>query len=150
MPHPEAFMAEDADKPTWRIAAKTRARAKALRHDLTDAERKLWAMLRAHRLQGARFRRQTPIGPYIADFVCHAAKLIIELDGGQHFEATHEARDAHRTAFLASKGFRVLRFSNHDVLTNRQGVLETIAIAIEEAPSPPSPASGGGSARPSE
>ncbi|MDQ2079386.1 endonuclease domain-containing protein [Xanthobacteraceae bacterium Astr-EGSB] len=143
-------MGENADKPTWHVTTRARTRAKALRHELTDAERKLWTMLRAHRLHGASFRRQTPIGPYIADFVCHAAKLIIELDGGQHFESAHEARDARRTIFLASKGFRVLRFSNHDVLTNRQGVLETIAIAIEEAPSPPSPASGGGSARPSE
>jgi very-short-patch-repair endonuclease len=141
---------EDADKPKWRVAAKTRARAKALRHELTDAERKLWAMLRAHRLQGASFRRQTPIGPYIADFVCHAAKLVIELDGGQHFETTHEARDARRTAFLEANGFRVLRFSNHDILTNRQGVLETIAIAIEEVPSPRSPASGGACEAPSE
>jgi very-short-patch-repair endonuclease len=143
-------MGENADKPAWRVTTKTRTRAKALRHELTDAECKLWTMLRAHRLQGASFRRQTPIGPYIADFVCHAAKLIIELDGGQHFDPAYEARDARRTAFLEAKGFRVLRFSNHDVLTNRQGVLETIAIAIEGAPSPPSPASGGGSARPSE
>ena len=136
-------------KPEWRVKPKTRQRARALRSDLTKAERIIWYGLRAHRLEGAAFRRQTPIGPYIADFVSHAAKLIIEIDGGQHFEAGHEARDKRRDAFLAAKGFRVLRFNNHDVMTNRAGVLETIARAVREAraPSLPSPASGGGGAR---
>jgi len=123
--------------------------ARALRQDLTKAERTIWYGLRAHRLDGAGFRRQTPIGPYIVDFVSHAAKLVIEIDGGQHFEDRHETRDKRRDAFLATKGFRVLRFSNHDVMTNRAGVLETIATAVREerAPSLPSPASGGGGAR---
>jgi len=123
--------------------------ARALRQDLTKAERVIWYGLRAHRLEGASFRRQTPIGSYIVDFVSHAAKLVIEIDGGQHFEEGHEARDKRRDAFLAAKGFRVLRFSNHDVMTNRNGVLETIAAAVREAsaPSLPSPASGGGGAR---
>jgi hypothetical protein len=67
------------------------------------------------------------------DFICHAASLVIEIDGGLHFEPKHEQRDARRDAFLASKGLRVLRFSNHDVMTNRAGVLETIAAAIEHA-----------------
>jgi len=135
--------------PEWRVKPKTRVRARALRQDLTKAERTIWYGLRAHRLEGASFRRQTPIGPYIADFVSHAAKLVIEIDGGQHFEEGHEARDKRRDAFLAAKGFRVLRFSNHDVMTNRVGVLETIAAAVREAraPSLPSPASGGGGAR---
>jgi very-short-patch-repair endonuclease len=126
-----------------------RTRARALRQDLTKAERMIWYGLRAHRLDSASFRRQTPIGPYIVDFVSHAAKLIIEIDGGQHFEDRHEARDKRRDAFLAAKGFRVLRFSNHDVMTNRTGVLETISTAVRQAntPSPPSPASGGGCAR---
>ncbi len=84
---------------------------------------------------GTSFRRQAPIGPYIVDFVCHAANLVIELDGGQHFEPEHAARDARRDAYLASKGFRVLRFNNHDVMTNRQGVLETISAAIARTPS---------------
>jgi Protein of unknown function (DUF559) len=69
------------------------------------------------------------------DFVCHAARLVIEIDGGQHFESKQEQRDARRDTYLAGKGFRVLRFNNHDVTTNRQGVLETIAAAIEHAPS---------------
>jgi very-short-patch-repair endonuclease len=86
-------------------------------------------------MKGASFRRQAPIGPYVADFVCHAAGLVIEIDGGQHFETEHLKRDMRRDAFLMSKGFRVLRFNNNDVLTNRQGVLETIATACESAPS---------------
>jgi very-short-patch-repair endonuclease len=132
--------------PEWRVKPKARVRARALRQDLTKAERTIWYGLRAHRLDGASFRRQTPIGPYIVDFVSHAAKLVVEIDGGQHFEDGHEARDKRRDAFLAAKGFRVLRFSNHDVMTNRAGVLETIATAVREAqaPSLPSPASGGG------
>jgi very-short-patch-repair endonuclease len=116
---------------------------------MTKAERTVWYGLRAHRLEGAGFRRQTPIGPYIVDFMSHAAKLIIEIDSGQHFNDQGEVRDRRRDTFLASKGFRVLRFSNHDVMTNRAGVLETIAAAVREAsaPSLPSPASGGGGAR---
>jgi very-short-patch-repair endonuclease len=135
--------------PEWRVKPKMRQRARALRQDLTKAERTIWYGLRAHRLEGAGFRRQTPIGPYIVDFVSHAAKLVIEIDGGQHFEVGHEARDKRRDAFLAAKGFRVLRFSNHDVMTNCVGVLETIALAVRDAraPSLPSPASGGGGAR---
>ena len=113
---------------------------------MTPAERIIWRAVRAHRLNGAGFRRQTPIGPYIVDFVSHAAMLIIEIDGGQHFEDAHELRDAVRDAYLRAKGFRVLRFNNHDVMTNREGVLTTIALVLGEAvaPSLPSPASGGG------
>ena len=95
-------------------------------------------------MNGASFRRQTPIGPYIADFVCHKAR-----DGGQRYSLAGEARDARRDAFLAARGFRVLRFSNYDVMTNRAGVLETIAAAVPGAgplPNPP-PASGGGNLR---
>ena len=131
--------------PTWKVKPKMRMRARALRQDLTKAERVVWYGLRAHRLEGAGFRRQTPVGPYIADFLSHTAKLVIEIDGGQHFSTAHEARDKRRDAFFAAKGFRVLRFNNHDVMVNRAGVLETIAAAVRErrAPSPPSPASGG-------
>ena len=113
---------------------------------MTLTERIVWQGLRAHRLGGMGFRRQTPIGPYIVDFVSHAAKVIFELDGGQHFEDAHEARDAARDAYLRSKGFRVLRFNNYDVVTNREGVLTTIAAVLGKAvaPSLPSPASGGG------
>jgi very-short-patch-repair endonuclease len=132
-------MSETTKQPTWQVANKTRSRARSLRRDSTDAERPIWNALRAHRLNGASFRRQTPVGPYIADFVCHAAMLIVELDGGQHFEDHNMKRDARRDAFLASKGYRVLRFNNHDVMRNKEGVLEVIAAAIVAAPSPTLP-----------
>jgi very-short-patch-repair endonuclease len=118
------------DEPTWKVPAKLRSNARALRRNSTDAERILWSELRDHRLNGASFRRQVPIANYIADFVCHAAKLVIELDGGQHFSDSQEAADGKRSAILEAKGFRVLRFSNHDVMSNRTGVLETIATAV--------------------
>jgi very-short-patch-repair endonuclease len=127
------------DQPTWKVTPKLRARARTLRRDSTEAEKIIWSAIRAHRLNGASFRRQVPMGPYVADFVCHAAKLIIEIDGGQHFEAEHQRKDARRDAFLASKGYRVLRFNNHEVMTNRLGVAEAIAAAIENAPSPTLP-----------
>jgi very-short-patch-repair endonuclease len=95
-------------------------------------------------MHGAGFRRQTPIGPYIADFVCHASHLIIEIDGGQHFDTEHMKRDSQRDAFLRNKVFRVLRFNNHDVMTNRQGVAETIAAALAMCPPPPPPPPRGG------
>jgi very-short-patch-repair endonuclease len=121
---------DEQETPTWKVSSKLRSNARALRKNSTDAERILWSELRDHRLNGASFRRQVPIAAYIADFVCHAAKLVIELDGGQHFSDTQEAADARRSAIIEAKGFRVLRFSNQDVMTNRAGVLETIAAAI--------------------
>jgi very-short-patch-repair endonuclease len=126
---------EFAKTPRWHVSTKQRVRARSLRANFTNAERIIWSALRSHRMNGASFRRQTPIGPYIVDFVCHAARLVIEIDGGQHFESKEEQRDARRDAYLTGKGFRVLRFNNHDVMSNRQGVLETIAAAIEHAPS---------------
>ena len=86
--------------------------------------------------------------PYMADFVCHSANLVVEIDGGQHFEARGLRYDARRDAFVASKGFRILRFSNLDVMQNCLGVLEMIAAAIASAPPHPSPAGGGGSRPP--
>jgi very-short-patch-repair endonuclease len=140
-------MTNPPKKPTWQVRPKMRLKARTLRRESTDAERIVWSAIRAHRLAGAAFRRQTPIGPYIVDFVSHGARLAIEIDGGQHFDGAHVEKDARRDLYLASKGFRVLRFSNHDVMSNRPGVLATIATALEEAPSPPSPASGGGRLR---
>jgi very-short-patch-repair endonuclease len=133
-------------KPTWRVQPVARSRARALRTNSTRAERILWRTLRAHRLNGVGFRRQTPIGSYIVDFVSHAAKLIIEVDRGQHFDHGQQTRDAARDRFLRSKSFRVRRFSNYDVITNVDGVWEVIATACVAAISPflPSPASGGG------
>src|SRR5262249_41609297 len=100
-----------------------------LRRDQTTAELKLWFQLRDRRLSGAKFRRQHPIGPYIADFCCFEAKLIIELDGGQH--ALRARADSVRTAFLESRGYRVLRFWDNDVLTNLAGVLQRIAESLK-------------------
>jgi very-short-patch-repair endonuclease len=121
---------DDPKRPTWKVPARLRSNARALRKNSTDAERILWSELRDHRLNGASFRRQVPIGNYIADFICHAAKLVIELDGGQHFSDQAEQADAKRSAAIEARGFRVLRFGNHDVMTNRAGVLETISAAI--------------------
>ena len=95
-------------------------RARALRARPTDAERKLWEALRNRQLEGHGFRRQAPIGRYIADFVCFGRKLVVEVDGGQH--ATDKDRAAARTAWFESQGFRVLRFWNNDVLGNTDGV----------------------------
>jgi very-short-patch-repair endonuclease len=128
-------MAKLPQAPRWHVSTKQRVRARSLRANSTDAERIIWSALRAHRLNGASFRRQTPIGPYVVDFICHAARLAIEIDGGQHFESKQEQRDASRDAYLTGKGYRVLRFNNYDVMINRQGVLETIAAAIGRAPS---------------
>lgn len=99
-----------------------------LRRDSTDAEMRIWLALRDRRLAGFKFVRQLTIGPYIADFVCRDRKLIVELDGGQHSE---NRRDAIRDAFLAREGYKVLRFWNNDVITNRDGVLQTILAELE-------------------
>jgi len=122
----------DEKSPTWKVSSKLRSNARALRKNSTDAERILWSELRDHRMNGASFRRQVPIKNFIADFVCHAAKLVIELDGGQHFSDDAERADAVRSAVIEAQGFQVLRFSNLHVMTNRAGVLETIAAAVTE------------------
>ncbi|HEY1545581.1 MAG TPA: DUF559 domain-containing protein [Xanthobacteraceae bacterium] len=138
-------MSDASKEPTWKVPTKQRVRSRALRRGMTDAERIIWYGVRAHRLNAASFRRQAPIGPFIVDFVCHDAHVIVEVDGGHHFEDAHEKRNGRREASLAGKGYRVLRFSNLDVVKNRNGVLEAIAEAVLGAlPSPPSPASGGG------
>jgi very-short-patch-repair endonuclease len=116
-------------------------RAKRLRTDSTDAERLVWSRLRAHRLRGWKFKRQQPIGRYVVDFACFDAKLVIELDGGQHADAAD--MDATRDAWLNSQGLRVLRFWNNDVLSNLDGVLTTIAAHLPPSPQP-SPTRGEG------
>jgi adenine-specific DNA-methyltransferase len=102
--------------------------ASRLRREMTEAEEALWYRLRDRRLEGFKFRCQWSLGPYVADFCCIRARLIVEADGGQH----NEKKDARRTRWLKQKGFRVLRFWNNDILTNIDGVLETIAIALKE------------------
>ena len=108
--------------------------AKDLRQNMTDAEQLLWRHLRAHRLNGQKFRRQQPIGPYIVDFVHLGAKLIVEADGGHHNQSE---KDAVRDEWLTSQGFKVMRFWNNDVLSNTDAVLTAILDAL--APSPPTP-----------
>jgi very-short-patch-repair endonuclease len=103
--------------------------AKAMRRNPTDAERRLWSILRAGRLEGLKFKRQQPIAGYIVDFVCLELKLIVEADGSQHAEP--EA-DTTRDAALTALGYRVLRFWNNDILTNPDGVARMIlASAVE-------------------
>jgi len=96
-------------------------RARQLRVEATNVERKLWARLRSAQMEGFSFRRQHPIGPFIIDFYCAPLKLAIELDGGQH--ADRRGYDAARTRFLESKGIHVIRFWNTDVIENIEGVL---------------------------
>ncbi len=97
-------------------------RARQLRRDETEAEAKLWARLRNAGLNGAKFRRQFPIGEFIADFCCSKRRLVIELDGGQHAEQVQ--RDEWRSALLAQHGYRVVRFWNEEIIDNLDGVLE--------------------------
>jgi very-short-patch-repair endonuclease len=108
--------------------------ARKLRHTMTDAERKLWSRMRAHQL-GAHFRRQAPLGAYVLDFVCFSARVVVEVDGGQHADSE---RDQVRDAWLQGQGFQVLRFWNNDVLQNIDGVMETIMAELNKAP-PPQP-----------
>jgi len=106
--------------------------ARALRRNSTDAEKRLWKHLRGRAFAGWKFRRQHPVGGYIADFACPECKLIIELDGGQHM-AAHEA-DERRTSELNRLGYRVLRFWDHEMLANTQGVLDAIYEALNSSP----------------
>ena len=120
-------------------------RARLLRRDVTEAEKKFWQHLRQPPFKRHHFRRQATIGPYFCDFASHALKMVIELDGGQHSD---NAADDKRTSYLVSHGYRVLRFWNNDVLQNTSGVLSAIAATIDaEAPPTPDPSpprAGGG------
>jgi len=113
-----------------RVRPKTLANARALRQALTASEQKLWAHLRARQLEGFKFRRQHPIGRFIADFCCLASHLIVEVDGDSHVERPEY--DAARTAWLEGQGFRVIRFTNADVQQRLEAVLEAILAACEE------------------
>jgi very-short-patch-repair endonuclease len=109
-----------------RVRERAGVRVRAMRKNPTDAERALWLELRDRRLGGCKFRRQHPIGPFFADFACVEAKLVVEVDGGQHFEAAGVEADASRTAKLERLGFAVLRFDSRQVLTERAAVLQMI------------------------
>jgi very-short-patch-repair endonuclease len=100
---------------------------RARRLDATDAERKLWYELRSRSILGFKFVRQEPIGPYVADFACRERRVIVEVDGGQHADSE---RDVARDRWLTDQGYRVLRFWNNDVMSNIDGVLETIAAVL--------------------
>ena len=116
-------------------ASAPHARARGLRRDQTDAEALLWSRLRAGSLDGAKFRRQFPIGNFIADFCCRKQGLVIELDGSQHMEPRRRISDEKRSQLMAARGYRVLRFWDTEVLTNLDGVLEAIFEALRQ-PSP--------------
>ncbi|MFA6062437.1 MAG: endonuclease domain-containing protein [Gallionella sp.] len=111
--------------------------AKALRHNQTDAEQKLWYLLRAHRFMGRKFKRQKPIGRYVVDFVCLEEKLVIELDGSQHLENIDY--DKERDSWLRNHGYTVLRFWDNEMLNAMDGVLERIRLALLQKTLSPSP-----------
>jgi very-short-patch-repair endonuclease len=127
------------------------SRARALRARMTDAERKLWFALRDRRFANLKFRRQVQVGSFIADFICYTARVVVEVDGGQHAESSSDER---RDRWLAANDFLVLRFWNNDVLSNLEGVLTSILDTLRErTPHParasrgrPSPARGEGDA----
>jgi very-short-patch-repair endonuclease len=109
-------------------------RSRRLRRDATPAEKSLWTALRNSTLGGFKFRRQQRLGPFVADFVCQSARLVIEVDGDSHaFQIDYDAR---RTEFLAKEGYRVLRFTNGDVMENLAGVCRVIESALAGRPSP--------------
>jgi very-short-patch-repair endonuclease len=115
--------------------------AQKLRNSATAAERRLWRHLSRRQLSGYKFSRQMPVGPFVCDFMCREAQLVIEVDGGQHDRL--EGRDRQRTASIEAEGFRVIRFWNNEVLENLDGVLLTILNALETAHPHPLPQAGG-------
>jgi very-short-patch-repair endonuclease len=123
--------------------------AKRLRGDQTAAEKSLWKVLRKLDLNGTHFRRQAPFGDYIVDFVCHGARLVIEVDGGIHRWDVVAARDAERETWLKTRGYRVVRITNEQALSDPHAAVERIAGEIgARTPTPtpnPSPQGGGGS-----
>ena len=134
--------------PHDEVSPVQRTRAKQFRRTMTRAETLLWRHLKAHRLARLGFRRQSPMGSYIADFVAHSCKLVVEVDGESHDFEERTRRDEERDRWFASRGYRVLRFTNSDVMTNLEGVCLAILLATEQA-APPSltlPRKGGGNA----
>ncbi|MBS0268048.1 MAG: endonuclease domain-containing protein [Proteobacteria bacterium] len=123
--------------------------ARELRNNATAAERRLWHRLRVLKVSGQRFRRQVPIDHFIADFACLSHRLIVEVDGATHATDEEIESDTRRQRYLESQGFMVLRFQNSDVVTNIDGVMDTVVgvfdqLAYEITPTPnPSPQGGG-------
>ena len=114
-------------------------RARDLRRNTTLAEARLWEQLRAKRMQGLKFVRQHPIGPYFADFACRSKKFIVEVDGATHSNPAEIEHDRQRTAFLNQQGYRVQRISNDEVLNGTDEVLTLIRQALEQPASPVAP-----------
>jgi very-short-patch-repair endonuclease len=104
------------------------ARARHLRRNMTKAEKRVWQILRSHGMDGYKFRPQVPFGRYVADFACHEARLVIEIDGGQHEPPAY--REDERSQFLQDQGYRVLRFWDNEVMANLEGVHQLIADAL--------------------
>ena len=113
--------------PPMAARQELRDRARTMRREPTPAERRLWGLLRGGRLEGLKFRRQVPLGDYIADFACLYPKVIIECDGGQHADSTY---DAARDAWFRAQGFQVLRFWNNEVVEHPEAVAEAILRAL--------------------
>ena len=109
-------------------------RSRALRQTMTEAERLLWWALRRRQLDGARFRRQHPLGSYVVDFVCLERTLVVEVDGGQHAEPEQQSHDERQTQWLGGEGYAVMRVWNRDVFTNLDGVCSTIFSALQSRP----------------
>ncbi len=116
--------------PPRTTTPKMQRRAAELRRNQTEAEAKLWAYLRAHRMSNIHFRRQHAIGNYVVDFCAPRARLVIELDGGQHLD--QQGYDAERTAYLESLGYRVLRFWNNEVTRDIDGIMRAIDAALKD------------------
>jgi very-short-patch-repair endonuclease len=112
-----------------------RYRVRDLRRSSTEAEKILWERLRSRKLQGLRFVRQFPVGPFVADFCCRDRRIIIEVDGEIHTTEQNAARDQERDAYLRGQSYIVLRFTNAEILTDLETVLRKIAVAIYQAPS---------------
>jgi very-short-patch-repair endonuclease len=117
---------------------KLNQRARELRKNMTDAERLLWSKIRRHQLLGVPFSRQKIIGPYIVDFFCPRAKLVIEVDGSQHYSGEVKKKDKIRDDYLESQGLTVLRFNDNEVLTNIEGVVDRILenLKVSESENP--------------
>jgi very-short-patch-repair endonuclease len=130
--------------PDHTVSVRATVNAKELRRCTTEPEKRLWRHLR-HRLplQASHFRRQVAVGPYVVDFCCYPARLVVEVDGNQHGRDDAIARDAPRTAYLEKHGFRILRFSNRDVMREIDVVLDTVHAALAVPTPTPSPQGGG-------
>jgi very-short-patch-repair endonuclease len=117
-------------RPKWHVSEKQRGTARAVRREMTEAERIIWCNVRGRRFQGVSSRRQAVDGPCVIDKVCHAANLTVDVDGGQHFAPKAVLRDARRDTYLAAQRCGAVRFNPLDIMKNKAGVLEQVAVAL--------------------